>query len=417
MSSENADAMPGVELPAGAPPGGAPPGPTARGQNAREAVRRARVWLSRAVEPGSAVVYRFVGDVGPIEAVRRIRAGTAPPDVDRAAAGRRETNQIDDDLATATRCGVRALVPEDDEWPAYALLRMESATGSGVPDLAPPLMLWVRGTARLDILVERAVAIVGSRAATDYGVTFAKMVGYQLASRDWTVVSGGALGIDAAAHRGCLAAGGSTVAIVAGGLDAPYPRRNHELFEQIAENGLLISEWPPGSAPQRHRFLLRNRLIAGLVAGTVVVQAGARSGATNTARRTSELGAPVLAVPGPVTSALSVGCHNLIRAGVATLVTNTEEIVEEVGRLGEGLTEPLRESETIVDRLDPLTRRVLDGMPTRGTAGPEEIARAAGVELVTVLQCLPALELLGFIRNEHGAWRLARIPPRSSEAG
>lgn len=378
---------------------------------AMERVRRARVWLSRAVEPGSGAVYRFVADLGPVEAVRRIRAGIAPAEVDRAAAGRRHVDEVDADLANAERGGIRLLVPEDDEWPAYALLRMESATGRGVPDLAPPLALWVRGTVRLDELVERAVAVVGTRAPTQYGRAIGKDLAHQLAARDWTVVSGGALGIDTEAHRGALSAGGRTVAIIAGGLDAPYPRDNLQLFERVAEAGLLVSEWPPGTAPQRHRFLLRNRLIAGLVLGAVVVEAGARSGASNTARRAQELGVPVMALPGPVTSAMSVGCHHLIRAGGARLVTNTMEIVEEIGRLGDDLAERPRAAETLLDRLDPVSRRVLDGLPPSGRARPEEIARAAGAEVLTVMRCLPALELLGLVTSHHGAWAIAARPP------
>jgi DNA processing protein len=389
-------------------------GRTARGVRATDSVRRARVWLSRAVEPGSSVVYRYVASLGPVEAVRRIRAGTAPTEVDRAAAGRRQIDAIDEDLANADRCGIRLLVPEDDEWPSYALLRMDSAVARGVPDLAPPLILWTRGAARLDHLVERSVAMVGTRAPTESGKWHARQLAHQLAQQGWTVISGGAQGIDTAAHTGALAANAPTVAVLAGGLDAPYPADNHRLFDRIAEDGLLLSEWPPGTAPQRHRFLLRNRLIAGLVAGTVVVEAGARSGASHTARRTRELGIPLMAVPGSATSAMSVGCHHLVRTGAARLVTNTSEILEEIGRLGDDLAEHPRAEETLVDKLDPISRRVLDGLPSSGQVGPEEIAKAAGIELLTVMRCLPALELLGLVRSRHGAWALARLPPRSA---
>jgi DNA processing protein len=334
--------------------------------------------------------------------------------VDRIAAARRDIDQVDADLAKAADCGLRVVVPEDEEWPAYPLLRMESATARGVLDLAPPLMFWVGGGSRLDELVDRSVAVVGSRAATSYGARVASTLSHQLASRDWTVVSGGAFGIDAAAHKGALSAGGRTVAVVAGGLDMPYPGRNRDLFERIVKDGgLLLSEWPPGSPPQRHRFLVRNRVIAGLVSGTVVVEAGTRSGASQTARRSRELGVPVMAVPGPVVSAMSVGCHQLIRAGGASLVTNVDEVLEEVGRLGDDLAERPRTEDTVVDRLDATTRRVLDGLPSRSAVRPEEIASAAGVDILTVLRCLPALELLGLVRHEHGVWALPRTPPRS----
>jgi DNA processing protein len=366
------------------------------------------VWLSRAVEPGSAAVYRYVARVGPVEAVRQIRAGKAPAAVHRAAAGRRDQDAVDADLATAARHGLRILLPEDEEWPEFTLLRMEAATARGVPDLAPPLMLWLRGRCRLEELTAQAVAIVGARAATEYGHHVAGDLAYRLAARGWTVVSGGALGIDAAAHRGALAAGGRTVAVIAGGLDTPYPRGNARLFDRIADDGLLLSEWPPGCTPQRHRFLLRNRLIAGLVSGSVVVEAGTRSGAKNTARRTRELGGSVMVVPGPVTSAMSVGSHQLLRDSSARLVTSAAEVLEEVGRIGEDLAAPPQAERTVEDDLDPATRRVLDGLQVRTPSSPEQVANAAGVAVSVVLRCLPALELLGFADCEGGGWTLSR---------
>ena len=378
---------------------------------AAAAVLRARVWLSRTVEPGSAVVYSYVGRVGPVEAARRIRAGTAPAEVAVLAAARRDQDLVDADLATAARYGIRILIPEDDEWPAFPLLRMETATARGVSDLAPPLMLWVRGRARLDDLTGQAVALVGARAATPYGDHVASDLAYRLAGRGWTVVSGGASGIDAAAHRGALAAGGPTVAVIAGGLDTPYPRCNHRLFDQIAERGLLISEWPPGSPAQRHRFLLRNRLIAGLGAGSVVVEAGVRSGAKNTARHMRELGGVVMAVPGPVTSAMSVGCHQLVREHGARLVSSSADVLEEIGRLGEDLATTPDPERTLEDELDPPARRVLDGLLVRTASSPDEVATAAGVPVGIVLRCLPVLELLGLAESEAGGWKLARGAP------
>ncbi len=375
---------------------------------AAAAVMRARVWLSRAVEPGCAAVYRYVAGLGPVEAVRQIRAGTAPSAVSDATAGRRNEDRVDADLLRASRNGLRILFPEDEEWPGFALLRMEAATARGVPDLAPPLMLWLRGGTRLDELTDQAVAIVGARASTSYGNHVAGDLAYRLANRDWTVVSGGALGIDTAAHRGALAAGGRTIAVIAGGLDEPYPRGNARLFDQIADHGLLISEWPPGCSPQRHRFLLRNRLIAGLVAGSVVVEAGARSGAKNTARHTRELGGVVMCVPGPVTSAMSVGSNQLLRDSAARLVTNAGEIIEEIGRIGDDLAPHPQAERTLDDDLDRVARRVLDGLEVRTPSSPDQIASAAGVAVTAVLRCLPALELLELVECQGGGWRLAR---------
>jgi DNA processing protein len=377
-----------------------------------EATRRARVWLSRAVEPGMQVVHAFVAEHGPVEAVRRIRSGAAPPGVlDRVGARAAEDN-VDADLAEAERCGIRFVTPEDDEWPTVPLLALELAGARGVPDIAPPQALWVRGRARLCDVVERAVAVVGARAASGYGEHVAGELGYCLARLGWTVVSGGAYGIDGAAHRGALAAGGPTVAVIAGGLDAPYPAGHAALFDRIAENGLLVSEWPAGCTPQRHRFLIRNRLVAGLAAGTVVVEAGARSGTRSTARRTTQLGRPVMAVPGPVTSSLSTGPHLLIRDHGARLVSTAAEVVEEVGSVGDDLAPRPEVPSTPADRLDPLAARVLDAVPVGTAAPPERIAVEAGVGLSDVLRCLPALELLDLVEAVGPGWRVCRqVPP------
>ena len=287
------------------------------------ALRRARAWLSRVVEPGTIDFWRYVDDVGPVEAVRRLRAGRAPERIRALAGARADRDESLADLARAEKCGARLVVPEDDEWPALPLHALTVALADEPEDPrmqsdrttapVPPMALWVRGPARLDEVVDRSVAIVGARASTAYGEHVAAELAHQLGERGWTVVSGGAFGIDAAAHRGAMAAEAPTVAVLACGVDRPYPAAHGALFHRIAESGLLVSEWPPGCAPLRHRFLVRNRLIAGLTRGTVVVEAAARSGAQATARRARRLGRQVLVVPGPVTSAMSVGCHELLR--------------------------------------------------------------------------------------------------------
>jgi DNA processing protein len=260
-------------------------------------------------------------------------------------------------------------------------------------------------------------------------------------------VSGGAYGIDAAAHRAALAADGYTVIVSAGGLDRPYPAGHRDLYDRVAERGLLLSERPPGCAPHRVRFLTRNRLIAALATGTLIVEAGARSGALNTARHAQTLGRPVMAVPGPVTSAMSVGCHNLLRrdpsagsdvypAATAVLVTSADDIVQIVGSVGErldaasersGATRPatpsalpssggelpardssadttLRER---LDRLDPLARRVFDGLPARAAAQEDELVARSGVGPMDVLRALPILELAGLIDTSAAGYRIA----------
>jgi DNA processing protein len=227
-------------------------------------------------------------------------------------------------------------------------------------------------------------------------------------------VSGGAYGIDAAAHRGALAAEAPTVAVLACGIDRAYPSAHSALFARLAEVGLLVSEWPPGCAPLRHRFLVRNRLIAGLTGGTVVVEAAARSGALATGNRARDLGKAVMAVPGPVTSAMSVGCHELLRGRepAVTLVTSAAQVVERVGRLGEDLADPAERPSTVHDSLSDVARRVLDACPVRTGAPPERLAAVAGCEVVDVLRVLPVLELHELVEWTGTGWRVA--PHRAS---
>lgn len=372
------------------------------------AVRRARVWLSRAVEPGPAVVHAFLAEHGPVEAVRRIRIGQAPPKVLDRVGERATHDRVEEDLEVARRHGIRLVTPEDDEWPVAPFMAMALACAQGARDVAPPQALWARGPVRLCDAVDRAVAVVGARAATGYGEHVAADLGYDLAGRGWTVVSGGAYGIDGAAHRGALAAPGVTVAVMAGGLDAPYPAGHAVLFDRIAATGLLVSEWPAGCTPQRHRFLVRNRIVAGLASGSVVVEAGARSGAQSTARLTAQLGRPVMAVPGPVTSGMSVGTHVLIRDSGARLVCNAAEVIEEVGAIGDDLAPRPESRSGAADTLDPVASRVLDAVPLRGGASPERVAVEAGLAVGDVLRCLPALELLELVVSTPTGWKLTR---------
>ncbi len=256
------------------------------------------------------------------------------------------------------------------------------------------------------------MAVVGSRASTAYGEHVAGEFGYQLAERGWTVVSGGAFGIDAAAHRGALAADGPTVAVLACGVDRPYPAANGALLHRIAESGLVVSEWPPGAAPHQHRFLVRNRLIAGLTRGTVVVEAAARSGATATANRAQKLGKQVMVVPGPVTSAMSVGCHELLRdqESTARLVASAAHVLEVVGRLGEDLADPPERPAGPRDGLSDVAVRVLDACPVRSGVSPERLATIAGCDVLDVLKVLPALELAELVQWTGTGWRLQPTP-------
>jgi DNA processing protein len=283
----------------------------APGSDEDRAARAALTWLA---EPGSHIVWTLVqqhgapatlehlirGDIPETTLKDSVRAKTDRVDPRRMAAGA---------LRQAQRLGVRIVVPSDAEWPTglNALGTVELDVPSRVNQNArPPLCLWVRGALPLNETLDRSVAVVGARAATGYGTTVATDIAYGLAERGWTTVAGGAFGIEAAAHRATLTAGGRTVAVLACGVDRPYPAGNTAMFERITETGLMISEWPLGAEPLKHRFLARNRLIAAATAGTVVVEAIPRSDAVQMMGPVLALRRVAMVVPGPVTSAMSV---------------------------------------------------------------------------------------------------------------
>jgi DNA processing protein len=268
------------------------------------------------------------------------------------------------------------------------------------------MTLWVLGPARLDDAAQRAAAVVGTRAATSYGEHVAADLAVGLAERDVAVISGGAYGIDGAAHRAALSVDGLTVAVLAGGIDIPYPAGHSALLHRIATDGLLVTEYPPGVRPARHRFLTRNRLVAAFAGASVVVEAGLRSGAANTAAWARALGRVVGAVPGPVTSSASGGCHALLRAG-AEVITRAEDVVELVGRIGELASEQPHPVSPL-DGLGDDERRVYEALPGRGTATVDEIAVAAAMAPARVLAPLAMLEIAGLAERRDGSWRIVR---------
>ncbi|HET6213024.1 MAG TPA: DNA-processing protein DprA, partial [Micromonosporaceae bacterium] len=285
-----------------------------------DSARSAWIVLGCLVEPGNRELGVATAKDGPIRAVESMLGGQLGVRLHGSALSRLRA-EPPQRIATAAiehaeRLGARIVTPEDADWPARLadLARISRDDPRRIDrDTYPPTCLWVRGAWPVAEAFSRSVAVVGARAATSYGEHVATEIGYGLAERGWTVVSGGAFGIDAAAHRGALAAAGLTVAVLACGIDRPYPLGHASLFERISDEGLLISEWPPGAEPHRHRFLVRNRVIAAATRGTVVVEAAARSGAAQTLRRAAQLNRVAMAVPGPVTSAMSVGCHEALR--------------------------------------------------------------------------------------------------------
>jgi DNA processing protein len=381
--------------------------------------RMARVALTCLAEPGNRAVWQLVQAGGAEATLERLLRGDVPEAALRAAVSSRSAaddprRQAEDALRRGVRLGARVVVPADPEWPtavnALATLEVEGHGRVNV-DVRPPLCLWVRGPWPLDEAFARSVAVVGARAATNYGIHVTNDLAFGLAEREWTVVSGGAFGIDATAHRAALSAGGLTVAILACGIDRPYPTGNTAMFEQIADSGVLLSEWPPGSEPLRHRFLIRNRVIAAATAGTVIVEAAARSGAVQTMGRTIALNRRAMVVPGPVTSAMSVGCHELLRRHPeVTVVTGLPHVLDEVGKIGEYLAEVPRGKERPHDGLDEESALVLEAMPRRGTAGPQELAAKAGLGVRTVMRRLSLLEMAGLVIRETNGVSLRRPP-------
>ncbi|MGO9297877.1 MAG: DNA-processing protein DprA [Streptosporangiaceae bacterium] len=369
------------------------------------AERHARVALSAVAEPADPVLGALLRVHSPAAVAAALAAGDgqiAPPAggdpraVARALQRWRRRLPL---VPTPGRvqaweaAGIRLVFPGDPEWPTQ------------LDDLGDvrPLLLWLRGTSDLRFACLRSVSVVGARAATAYGGHVATDLAAALAGEGVTVVSGGAYGIDAAAHRGALAGGGLTVAVLASGLSYDYPRGHHELFAAIARQGVMATECPPGRAPTRPGFLIRNRLIAALSRGTVVVEAARRSGALNTAKHARELCRPLMAVPGPVTSDMSAGCHDLIRDWAVVCVTGAADVLEQVTPLtGE---HPAPGPAVSRARLDEVTARVLAAVPRRGGRGPAAIAAQAGADLDTVLRCLGLLAAAGHIERCDQGWR------------
>ncbi|WP_433537477.1 DNA-processing protein DprA [Micromonospora sp. CA-249363] len=387
--------------------------------SADEESRLARVALTWLAEPGTRVVHALVERLGPAATLELLLDGGSPDRWLAAAVAARLSAGDARAVATealdrADRLGARLVTPDDDEWPArvadLSTLRLPDLTRRVDVETAPPLCFWVRGAWPLGEALERSVAVVGARAATAYGQHVATDLGYGLAERDWTVVSGGAFGIDAAAHRGALNAEGLTVAVLACGVDRPYPMGNTALFDRVADTGLLVSEWPPGAEPLRPRFLIRNRVIAGGTLGTVVVEASARSGATQTARRAIYTGRVAMVVPGPVTSAMSVGAHELLRENPkARLVTGVAHVLEEVGRIGVDLAPPARGPQRPADDLDDDARSVLEALPRRGARGVDALATRAGLDVRTALRKLSLLEELSMVVRRDDGYALAPV--------
>ncbi len=367
--------------------------------------RLARVALSRLSEPGDVRLAAVVDRMGAATVYRMLRDEQDVAGVYTDVAARLRGLDPQRDLDEASAQGIRFVCPGDAEWPPPVedLRTAEPLQQRG----GAPLGLWVKGPLRLVEACHRAVAVVGSRSATTYGAGVASDLAAHLGESGTTVVSGAAFGIDQAAHRGALAVKGPTVAVLACGVDRAYPSAHRNLLEYIADTGMVVSELPPGCAPTRVRFLARNRLIAALAQGTVVVEAAARSGALNTANWASRLNRVLMGVPGPVTSAPSEGVHELIRSRGAALVTRGEDVLELVSPSGSFLAEPLRGPVRPEDDLTDRERQVLDAVPVAMPACLDSLARTAGIAVREVPAAVQRLLQLGLVEQAPAGWRRA----------
>ena len=370
------------------------------------AERLARAALSRLSEPGDPRFTELTTELGAVELHERLLAQRDVNDLLADVALRLASAEPQRELDRAARLGIRFVIPGDAEWPD----QVGDLAGAGELHErgGAPIGLWVKGPLRLDQLAG-SVAVVGSRSSTTYGDSAAGEIGAMVARSGAAVISGAAFGIDQAAHRGAIAMDRPTVAVLACGADKVYPEAHTALIRHIAATGAVVSEAALGCAPQRVRFLARNRLIAALARGTVIVEAANRSGALNTANWANRLHRVVLGVPGPVTSATSAGVHHLIRTGGAGLVTNGAEVLEAIGAAGDHLLEDPRGPATARDRLSTRQQQVLDAVPVSRGAGSDSVARTAGLGLVEVRRALTHLEQRGLVERSDDGWRLAAL--------
>lgn len=401
-------------------PGGTKPAPTP----VDDLTRRAWVYLNGVGERPTKAVWDIVDRYGPVEAADRIRSRHLPAQAAEQTAARAHSLDAPALLERAAQCGARFLCPGDPEWPAARcedLSALEFRDDFGEQTPLRPFGLWLRGGLVRPWNPRRVVSIVGTRQASDYGRHVAAQSAADCAARGIIVLSGGALGIDIAAHRASLSAGGVTAAVLACGIDTVYPSSNRDLLEGLVDNGGIISEYPPGTGTRRHRFLARNRLIAALAEATVVVEAANRSGALSTARFAVDAGRAVYAVPGNITRSGSVGCNELIAEGGVFLVKRPEMIADDLlgdrepelpnTRRNRAATVARRPTGHTLNRmratdgLDPIVARVYEALEFRGWRRIDQISHDAGLPTSAVHGALGALLTDGLVLRDREGWR------------
>ncbi|MGW9629213.1 DNA-processing protein DprA [Agromyces sp. NPDC055520] len=402
----------------------------------------ARAFLGSVAEPGDGLLGRAVEAIGAVSTAGLLLDAVSPErfvDTLVQAGGdvglHEATNGIERwmprldhpafarSLEQAARVGAKLLISSDPSWPI----------GVDELDVHAPLGLWVRGrTSALDGSAA-SIALVGARAATGYGEHVTMEASAGLVDRGFTIISGGAYGIDGMAHRSALASDGTTVAFLAGGVDRFYPMGHETLLSRIVETGAVVSEVPCGVAPTKWRFLQRNRLIAAASEATVVLEAGFRSGSLNTANHAATLGRPLGAVPGPVTSPASAGCHRLLRENYAVCVTDAEQMAELAGGAARRPSRgAVRDTSVELDlglepgdgrgasrrggasdrgsasqrgtAASPDAVRVLDALSTRSPRELADVARRCGMAPSSVMGVLGGLEAAALVRRHPLGW-------------
>ena len=328
-----------------------------------------------------------------------------------------------EDLEFAADLGYTLLTPESPQWPAEAIQcsfgrQQTGAAGktSHQPDGIAPHALWVAGNTNLAGLFAQSVGVVGTRHATKYGHMASKDLVAGLGGHNYTVVSGGALGIDTVAHTTAMDVNTPTVVVAACGPGEHYPRSNKALFERVvATGGALMTEYPPAVTPDRHRFLTRNRLVAALTLGTVLVEAPFRSGALNTLKWVNAFNRTAMAVPGPVTDAQSLGANLAIQNNEAEMVLNAGQIHEQLSAVGEYSAEEQMEMQyppNVTQQLSRNELRIYDALPPVGRAGREAEAVAAdsGLSIALTVHILMDLSKRGLVERDKRLWSRVEQP-------
>jgi DNA processing protein len=341
--------------------------------------------ISIAGEPGDERVGQAVAEFGASKAIEKWQAGIGAKSMCTAVAKVINSPLLEQAVKSLNSVRGRFIIPSDEQWPSVL----------SDLDVATPVGLWCVGNSELDLETSRAIAIVGARSATSYGERIASDLGALAAEKSVTTISGAAFGIDAAAHRGSLAAGGTTVAVLACGVDVAYPQAHRGLLTRISEQGLVVSEAPPGSRPHKHRFLSRNRLIAALSSSTVVVEAALRSGSLSTSNWASALNRTVWGIPGPLTSAASAGVHAGIRDGVMRIVANPPEVFSEFPELQS-------------QQLGLFEGAVLSEIAHGPLTTSQIASRLGGIEVHDLYGALTLMQLQGLIQQVANGWQAVK---------